>query len=103
MKELAYTQEAKPLVSVIMPSYNAEKYIKEAIESVIAQTYTNWELFVIDDGSTDGSGTILDGYACSDDRIHVFHQENSGQFFAREKALQCLKVNIFSSSTATTG
>lgn len=85
MKELAYTQEAKPLVSVIMPSYNAEKYIKEAIESVIAQTYTNWELFVIDDGSTDGSGTILDGYACSDDRIHVFHQENSGQFFAREK------------------
>lgn len=82
---MAYTQEAKPLVSVIMPSYNAEKYIKEAIESVIAQTYTNWELFVIDDGSTDGSGTILDGYARSDDRIHVFHQENSGQFFAREK------------------
>lgn len=87
MKELAYTQEAKPLVSVIMPSYNAEKYIKEAIESVIAQTYTNWELFVIDDGSTDGSGTILDGYARSDDRIHVFHQENSGQFFAREKGI----------------
>ena len=63
MMDLANTKESMPLVSVIMPSYNAEKYIDEAIRSVIAQTYTNWELFVIDDGSTDRTARIAQSYA----------------------------------------
>ncbi len=69
MMNLANTKESAPLVSVIMPSYNAEKYIDEAIKSVIAQTYTNWELFVIDDGSTDGTARIAQSYAEKDSRV----------------------------------
>lgn len=75
MMELANSKESKPLVSVIMPSYNAEKYIKEAIESVIAQTYTNWELFVIDDGSTDKTAEIAQSYAEKDSRI-ILHRNS---------------------------
>lgn len=84
MKELAYTQEAKPLVSVIMPSYNAEKYIKEAIESVIAQTYTNWELFVIDDSSTDRTAEIARSYAEKDSRI-ILHRNSHNMGTAKTR------------------
>lgn len=84
MKELAYTQEAKPLVSVIMPSYNAEKYIKEAIESVIAQTYKNWELFVIDDGSTDRTAEIARSYAEKDSRI-ILHRNSHNMGTAKTR------------------
>lgn len=75
MMDLANTKESMPLVSVIMPSYNAEKYIDEAIRSVIAQTYTNWELFVIDDGSTDGTARIAQSYAEKDSRV-IFRQNS---------------------------
>lgn len=81
---MAYTQEAKPLVSVIMPSYNAEKYIKEAIESVIAQTYTNWELFVIDDGSTDRTAEIARSYAEKDSRI-ILHRNSHNMGTAKTR------------------
>lgn len=73
--DLANTKELMPLVSVIMPSYNAEKYIDEAIRSVIAQTYTNWELFVIDDGSTDRTARIAQSYAEKDSRV-IFRQNS---------------------------
>lgn len=73
--------------SIIVPVYNFANFLPDCLAGVKNQSFDNWELIFIDDGSTDGSGTILDGYARSDDRIHVFHQENSGQFFAREKGI----------------
>jgi len=62
-----------PAVSIIMPAYNAARYIKAAVDSMLAQTFTNFELIIINDGSTDGTATILDGY--TDPRIHVLNNE----------------------------
>ena len=73
--------------SIIVPVYNSANFLPDCLAGVKNQSFDDWELIFIDDGSTDGSGTILDGYARSDDIIHVFHQENSGQFFAREKGI----------------
>lgn len=69
----------QPLVSVIMPAYNAEKYIGEAIASVCAQTYENWELLILDDGSADRTAEIAQAYAQRDARIRVLHNpQNMG-------------------------
>jgi teichuronic acid biosynthesis glycosyltransferase TuaG len=57
------------LISVIMPAYNSEKFIAESIDSVLAQTYTNWELIIVDDGSTDKTKNIAKQYATKDIRI----------------------------------
>ncbi len=65
-----------PLISIITPTFNHEKFISECIESVLAQTYKNWEQVIIDDGSTDRTGEIVRSY--SDPRIHYFWQENQG-------------------------
>ncbi len=73
------------LVSVMMPAYNAEQFIGEAIESVLSQTYSNWELIVVDDGSTEGTATIASSY--HDPRIKVIHQPNGGESVARNTAL----------------
>lgn len=70
-------------ISVIIPVYNVNSYLKTSIESVIAQSYKNLEIIIIDDGSTDGSGEICDEYAGCDDRIRVIHQENAGLSAAR--------------------
>ena len=67
-----------PRVSVVMPVYNAEKYITEALDSIIQQTFTDFELIVIDDGSADRSNTIIESYAKKDRRIIVHRQNNSG-------------------------
>ena len=64
------------LVSIILPVYNGERYLREAIDSVRAQTYTDWELIVVDDGSTDASATIVQEYADNDTRIRLVRQEN---------------------------
>ncbi len=72
-----------PLVSVIIPVYNVEKYIHRCIESVLSQTYKNIEIILIDDGSMDNSAYICDKYALGDDRIRVFHIKNNGQGNAR--------------------
>src|SRR5882757_4082321 len=77
-----------PLVSVIMPAYNAEKYIAEAINSVKQQTYTAWELIVIDDGSTDNTAAIIKKYAGTDNRIMYTYQANGGQGKARNNGLK---------------
>ena len=79
------------LISVIVPVYNTEKYLDRCIQSVLAQTYTNWELLLIDDGSTDSSGTICDQYAAEDNRIRVFHKENGGVSSARNLGLDNAK------------
>lgn len=75
------------VVSVIVPVYNAEKYIKECVQSVLSQTYKDWELILVDDGSTDCSGTFCDQFAQVDSRISVIHQENAGVSRARAKGV----------------
>lgn len=76
-----------PKVSIIMPVYNAEKYVSEAIESVRNQSYENWELIIVDDGSTDRSPEIIDAYFRKDPRIKSLHQKKQGVSMARNFAL----------------
>lgn len=76
-----------PKVSVIVPVYKAEKYIHRCVDSILAQTFTDWELLLIDDGSPDGSGEICDEYAKRDTRIRVFHKDNGGVSSARNLGL----------------
>ena len=75
----------QPRVSVIMPVYNIESYVTRAVESIQNQTLSDWELFCIDDGSTDRSGEILDRLASRDWRIEVIHTENRGAPAARDR------------------
>ena len=72
-----------PYFSIIIPVYNVAPYLRECLDSVLAQTFTDWEVICVDDGSTDESGAILDEYAAKDKRIIVFHQENGGVGDAR--------------------
>ncbi|MCC8101279.1 MAG: glycosyltransferase [Clostridiales bacterium] len=75
------------LVSIIMPMHNSEKYVAESIDSVIAQTYINWELIIVDDGSTDKSVSVVDSY--DDERITLLHHEKAkGAAMARNYALR---------------
>lgn len=75
-------------ISVIVPVYNVEPYIKRCLDSVINQSYTNLEILCINDGSTDNSGKICDEYATKDKRIRVFHKQNGGLPSARNVGLQ---------------
>ena len=84
-----------PTVSVIMPAYNVAQYIGEAIESVIAQTFMDWELIVVDDGSTDDSGAIAASYAALDRRIRVVRQPNGGLSAARNHAIRIARSDLF--------
>lgn len=74
-------------VSVLMPIYNVEKYLRECIESVLRQTYPNFELILVDDGSPDNCGKIIDEYAKQDNRVIAIHQENAGVDAARNNAI----------------
>lgn len=76
-----------PKISVIIPVYNVETYLSKCIESVLHQTYSDFELLLIDDGSTDNSGSICDMYKEKDNRIRVFHKKNEGVSKARNLAL----------------
>ena len=76
-----------PKISVIVPVYNAEKYLHRCIASILAQTITDFELLPIDDGSTDSPGAICDRYAVQDSRVRVFHKENGGVSSARNIGL----------------
>ena len=80
-----------PMVSVIMPVYNAHLYVESTIKSVLNQTYRDFELVIVDDGATDGSGEICDAYAKQDARIVMIHQKNGGICKARNTALQVAK------------
>lgn len=81
-----------PLVSIMMPAYNAEQYIGQAIESVLAQNYTHWELVVVNDGSLDQTAEIATRY--SDPRIKVIHQANAGEAAARNTALEHMQGEL---------
>lgn len=76
------------MISIIVPVYNVEKYIRRCVDSIIVQTYKDWELLLIDDGSPDNSGKICDEYASKDSRIKVFHKENGGVSSARNLGLE---------------
>lgn len=79
------------LISIIVPVYNTEKYLDQCIQSVLAQTYTNWELLLINDGSTDKSGKICDKYSAKDSRIRVFHKSNGGVSSVRNYGMERIK------------
>ena len=85
-----------PLVSVIIPVYNVKPYLREALDSVINQTYRNLEIIIVDDGSTDGSGRICDQYQKKDHRIRVIHQQNKGLSGARNAGLDVMHGEIVS-------
>lgn len=76
-----------PKISVIIPVYNCEDKIERCIESVTAQTFSDFELLIVDDGSTDGTGKLCDGYATNDNRINIFHCKNGGVSSARNFGL----------------
>ena len=75
------------MFTVVMPVYNHQAYVSEAIESVRSQTFENWELIIVDDGSTDRSPEIIDSHAAQDPRIVAIHQSNTGQALARNNAI----------------
>lgn len=81
----------KDLISVIIPVYNAEKYLAKCIESILTQTYEKFELILVDDGAKDNSGKICDEYAAKDERIKVIHKKNGGVSSARNTGIESAK------------
>lgn len=80
-------EKITPLLSIIVPVYNVEKYLPHCIDSILGQTFKNFELILVDDGSPDRCGVICEDYAKKDNRIIVIHQENKGVCYARNKGI----------------
>lgn len=80
--------EMTPEISIIVPVYNMERYLRECLDSIKGQTFTDWECIIIDDGSTDNSGSICDEYARADYRFKVIHTPNGGVATARNRGLK---------------
>lgn len=80
-----------PLISIIIPIYNVEKYLKRCLDSVVNQSYKNLDIILVDDGSTDKSGIICDEYSKKDDRIRVIHKKNGGLSDARNTGLELVQ------------
>lgn len=83
-------------ISVVIPVYNVEKYLKECLDSVVGQTYKNLQIILVDDGSTDTSGAICDDYAKKDERITVVHQKNQGAGAAKNTGLELVEGEYLS-------
>lgn len=80
-----------PSISIIVPVYKAEAYLHRCVDSLLAQTFTDFEVLLIDDGSPDRSGEICDAYAKKDARVRVFHQPNGGVSVARQRGVENAK------------
>ena len=85
------TQKESPIISVVVPVYNVEDYLPECVESILGQTFTDFELILVDDGSLDNCGTMCDSYEKKDSRVHVIHKENGGLSDARNKGIEQAK------------
>ena len=85
-----------PELSVIVPVYNAEKYLHKCVDSILNQTYRDFELLLVDDGSPDQCGRICDAYAAQDPRVKVIHKPNGGVSEARNVGLDQAKGNYIS-------
>ena len=85
----------EPLISIIVPVYKVEQYLPKCIESILAQTYRNLEILLVDDGSPDTCGAICDAYAAKDDRIQVIHKENGGLSSARNAGMDIARGEYF--------
>lgn len=85
----------KPLVSVVVPCYNMEQHLPKFMASLTAQTYQNLDIILVDDGSTDRTAEMLDGYAREDGRIRVIHQQNGGISRARAAGFQVVRGGVF--------
>ena len=83
-------------LSIIVPVYNGGKYLRQCLDSVVSQTYSAWELLLIDDGSTDGSSAVCDEYAARDSRVKVVHKQNGGQAAARNDGVALAKGRFIS-------
>ena len=83
-----------PEISVIIPVYNVEKYLCSCVESVLNQTFADFELILVDDGSTDSGGEACDVFAARDPRVHVIHQQNAGQSAARNRGVREAKTGL---------
>lgn len=88
-------QSTNPLISVIIPVYNVQVYLEDCLESVCRQSYTNLEIIVVDDGSTDKSGEICDSISRKDSRVRTIHKKNEGVSTARNVALSCAHGDIY--------
>lgn len=84
-------EKIKPILSVIVPVYNVEPYLSRCVDSILSQSFTNLELILVDDGSTDRSGNICDEYEKKDDRVIVCHQPNRGVAAARNRGLDLVR------------
>ena len=78
-------------ISVIVPVYNTETYLHACIESIVNQSFVDFDLILVDDGSTDGSGQVCDAEASKDKRIRVIHKENEGVSVARNTGIECAR------------
>ena len=78
-------------ISVVIPIYNSEQFLKRCTDSVLSQSYKNFELILVDDGSKDNSGKMCDYIASQDNRVHVIHQENAGAGAARNAGINIAK------------
>ena len=78
------------LISVIVPVYNVEPYLRKCVDSILAQSYSNLEVILVDDGSPDGCGAICDEYAAKDARVRVIHKPNGGVSDARNAGLDIM-------------
>ena len=88
MNENSSVEESMPVVSFVVPVFNVARYVRQCLESILSQTVSNIELFVIDDGSMDDSGVICDSIAASDTRVRVLHEDNTGVSHARNAGLE---------------
>ncbi len=82
------THSSAPLVTVVIPAYNREKFLPETIESVRTQTFQDWELIIVDDGSTDDTATIVSQLSKTDHRIRYIWQQNSERAVARNRGIK---------------